>query len=72
MSWAFFPGCTVPVRNLNYELAVRKTARILGLDLIDVPEFGCCGFPHKSLSVDESLTIAARNLALAGALGHDL
>lgn len=72
MSWAFFLGCTVPVRNLNYELAVRRTAEKLGVDLVDLPEFGCCGFPQKSLSVEDSLVIAARNLAIAEAQGHDL
>ena len=72
MSWAFFPGCTVPVRNLNYEMSVRRTAEKLGLDLIDLPDFGCCGFPLKSLSTEEALVVAARNLALAKTAGHDI
>lgn len=72
MSWALFLGCTVPVRNLNYEVSVRKTAKRLGLDLIDLPDFGCCGFPLKSLSVDEALVISARNLALAQAADCDI
>ena len=65
MSWALFLGCTVPVRNLNYEVSVRLTAGKLGIDIMDLPEFGCCGFPLKSLSVEKALLIAARNLALA-------
>ena len=72
MTWAFYLGCTVPVRNLNYEVSIRKTAEKLGLDLIDIPDFGCCGFPIKNLSTIEALTVAARNLALAKAEGHDL
>ena len=72
MSWALFLGCTVPVRNLNYEVSVRRTAARLGLDLVDLPELGCCGFPLKSLSSKEALVLAARNLALARAAGHDL
>ncbi|MEW5722913.1 MAG: CoB--CoM heterodisulfide reductase iron-sulfur subunit B family protein [Thermodesulfobacteriota bacterium] len=72
MAWALFLGCTVPVRNLNYETAVRQTARKLGLELADLPDFGCCGFPLKSLSAQEALVIAARNLALAEAAGHDV
>ena len=72
MAWALYLGCTVPVRNLNYEASVRKTAARLGVDLVDLPDFGCCGFPLKSLSIDKSLVIAARNLALAQEAGCDI
>ena len=69
MKAAFFPGCTVPVRNLNYELSSRRVAAKLGLELVDEPAFQCCGFPVKSLSVRDALALAARNLARAQALG---
>jgi len=72
MSWALFLGCTVPVRNLNYEVSVRRTAARLGLNLTDLPDFGCCGFPLKSLDTKHALVLAARNLALAQAAGHDI
>ena len=72
MAYALFLGCTVPVRNLNYELSVRKTAGDLGLEIKDLPDFGCCGFPLKSLSADDALVIAARNLALAQKEGLDV
>ncbi len=68
MKAAFFPGCTVPVRNLNYELSSRKVAEKLGLTLVDEPAFQCCGFPVKSLSVRDALALSARNLALASKL----
>jgi heterodisulfide reductase subunit B len=72
MPWALYLGCTVPVRNLNYEASVRRTAEKLGLDLVDLADFGCCGFPMKSLNAEEALVIAARNLALAQAAGCDV
>lgn len=72
MSWALYLGCTVPVRNLNYEVSVRKTAEKLGLELVDLPDFGCCGFPIRSLNAEEATVVAARNLALARAEGHDI
>lgn len=65
MKYAFFLGCTVPVRNLNYELASRRVAGRLGIELVDLPDFQCCGFPMKSIDFFDSLVIAARNLALA-------
>jgi len=72
MKAAFFSGCTVPVRNLNYEVSARHVAEKLGIELVEVEAFGCCGFPIKSLSTEASLTVAARNLALASSLGLPL
>jgi heterodisulfide reductase subunit B2 len=65
MRYAFFLGCTVPVRNLNYELSSRLVAARFGIELVDLEDFQCCGFPIKSLSFLDSLVIAARNMALA-------
>lgn len=69
MKYAFFLGCTVPVRNLNYELSARLVAQKLGLELVDLEDFQCCGFPLKSTHFLDSLVIAARNLALAEQAG---
>jgi heterodisulfide reductase subunit B len=68
---ALFLGCTVPVRAQNYELAARRIAARLGLELVDVEGFGCCGYPVGSVSSNASLWMAARNLALAEAAGLD-
>ena len=63
--YILYLGCTVPVRALNYEISARKVAQRLGVQLEDVPEFSCCGYPVKSLHHDAYLLMAARNLALA-------
>ncbi len=65
MQALLFLGCTVPVRNLNYELSARLVAEKLGLTLRDHEAFGCCGFPLKSLDTEDMHVTAARNLALA-------
>jgi heterodisulfide reductase subunit B len=65
MRYALFLGCTIPVRAQNYELSAREVAKTLGIDILDVPEFSCCGFPVKSSNQEASLVIAARNLAIA-------
>ena len=65
-------GCTVPVRNLNYELSARLTAQALGITLRDHESFGCCGFPLKSVSTEDTLVVAARNLALAEREGLEI
>ncbi len=63
--YTLFLGCTVPVRTLNYEISARKVAQRLGIQLHDIPEFCCCGYPVKSINRYAYLLMAARNLALA-------
>ncbi len=70
--YAFYLGCTVPVRGMNYEMAARKVAERLGIELVDVDGFSCCGFPAKPLDWKAGLLMAARNLALAEAQGLDV
>lgn len=72
MEALLYLGCTVPVRNLNYEVSARLTAQRLGITLRDHEGFGCCGFPLKSVSTQDSLMIAARNLALAEKEGLEI
>ena len=70
--YAFYLGCTVPVRAMNYEMAARKVAERLGIELVDVDGFSCCGFPAKPLDWQAGLLMAARNLTLAEAQGLDV
>ncbi|MCB2185666.1 MAG: CoB--CoM heterodisulfide reductase iron-sulfur subunit B family protein [Deltaproteobacteria bacterium] len=72
MAALLYLGCTVPVRNLNYELSARKVAAALGLTLVDDADLGCCGFPLKATDQRAALVLAARSLARAGARGLDL
>ena len=70
--YALYLGCTAPVRTLNYELSARNTARRLGIEFVDINDFGCCGFPVKALDHDTALLMSARNLALAEEQGLDI
>lgn len=65
MRYAIYLGCSVPVRGQNYELSVRAVAPKLGIELVDVDELGCCGYPVQSVSHMSALVMAARNLAIA-------
>jgi len=40
-------------------------AEALGLKLIDIPQFGCCGYPLGSLDYHTMLLLSARNLCVA-------
>lgn len=72
MEALLYLGCTVPVRNLNYEVAARLTAERLGITFRDHEAFGCCGFPLKSIRARDTLVTAARNLALAEKEGLEI
>lgn len=72
MRHAFYLGCATPVKALKYEISTRNLAKILGIELVDIPEFSCCGFPVKSMDSFAALLMAARNLAIAEEKGMDI
>jgi heterodisulfide reductase subunit B len=57
---------------MNYEMSTRQVAERLGIELVDIDGFSCCGFPAKPLDWEAGLLMAARNLALAEAQGLDI
>jgi len=63
--YLFFLGCVIPYRVPSYEISARKICDRLGIELIEMPEFNCCGLPLDSISHEMMLVLAARNLCLA-------
>jgi heterodisulfide reductase subunit B len=72
MRYALFLGCTVPARARNYELSARAVAKRLGIELVDIDGFACCGFPIRPLNKEATHLMATRNLALAQERGLDI
>ncbi len=65
MKYAFFIGCNIPARLQQYELSSRVVLRRVGVDLIDIREFNCCGYPMRNIDFNTYILFSARNLALA-------
>lgn len=65
MKFAFFIGCNIPARLQQYELSSRAVLDRLGVDLIDIREFNCCGYPMRNIDFNTYILFSARNLALA-------
>jgi CoB--CoM heterodisulfide reductase subunit B len=65
LRYLFFLGCTIPYRVSSYEVAARKVFAKLGIELVEMPDFNCCGLPIDPASHEMMLTLAARNLCLA-------
>jgi len=63
--YLLFLGCVIPYRISSYEISARKVAEKLGIELVEMQEFNCCGLPLDPINHDMMLTLAARNLCLA-------
>ena len=65
LKYLMFLGCVIPYRMPSYEISARKVLERLGVELVEMPEFNCCGLPIDSVAHDALLVLAARNLCLA-------
>jgi heterodisulfide reductase subunit B len=72
MKFALFLGCTIPRRVQQYDLSARAVLGRLGVDVVDIREFNCCGYPMKNSDFKTSVLFSARNLALAEKQGLDI
>jgi heterodisulfide reductase subunit B2 len=65
MRLALFLGCNIPARVQQYEMSTRAVFKKLDVDLADIKEFNCCGYPLRNMDYNASILSAARNMALA-------
>ena len=65
MKFALFLGCNIPARLTQYESSSKAVLGKLGVELVDIEEFNCCGYPLRNIDFKSSMLAAARNLALA-------
>ncbi|MCK4304804.1 MAG: CoB--CoM heterodisulfide reductase subunit B [Candidatus Eisenbacteria sp.] len=74
MKALFFPGCLIPIKYPQMEVAVRRTLPPLGIEIVDLEGFSCCPDPIFFQAADKVgwLTMAARNLCLAEEAGIDI
>lgn len=72
-SYSYFPGCSLHSTGLEYGLSTLAVFRYLELELIELPNWNCCG-ASSAHALNHTLGIAlpARNLAIAQEGGRDL
>jgi heterodisulfide reductase subunit B len=58
MKVPYFPGCTLNTTGKGFDNAVRASMAAVGLDLIELPEWNCCGATYP-LIIDNMLELAA-------------
>jgi heterodisulfide reductase subunit B len=72
LKYALYLGCWIKTELYNIEMSTREVMARLGVELVDLPGFSCCGYPLRSLNMPTMLYLSARNLALAEKQGLDL
>jgi heterodisulfide reductase subunit B2 len=64
--FSYFPGCSLATTSAESNLSMMKAARILGMNLIELEDWNCCGSSSaQTMCKNLSLGMAARNLSLA-------
>jgi heterodisulfide reductase subunit B len=72
MKYALFLGCNIPARVGQYDASARAVLRKVGVQLKDIREFNCCGYPLRNVDQKAFLFSSAVNLALAEAAKLDI
>lgn len=70
MKLAYYPGCAAEGSGIEYGMSMERTAEILGIELIELDDWNCCG-ATSGHNTDKLLSLAlpARNLAIAEQVG---
>ena len=72
MKYSLFLGCNIPARVDQYEASARAVLRQVDVQLSDIREFNCCGYPLRNVDQKAFLLSSAVNLALAEKAGLDM
>lgn len=73
MKLSYYPGCSLEGTALDYDHSVREVCLNLGIELVDIPDWNCCGASSAHMTDHEiGMRLPMRNLILAQDLGHDI
>ncbi|MGR6835511.1 CoB--CoM heterodisulfide reductase iron-sulfur subunit B family protein [Syntrophomonas erecta] len=73
MKLAYYPGCSADGSGIEYGMSMERTAKILGIELVELEDWNCCGATSgHSTNKLLSLALPARNLAIAEKTGLDM
>ncbi|MFQ6081376.1 MAG: CoB--CoM heterodisulfide reductase iron-sulfur subunit B family protein [Candidatus Bathyarchaeia archaeon] len=74
MKYAYFPGCSVISTAREYGESCKAVSRVLGIELMEIPDWNCCGAMDAIYAYNPSLSIAlaARNLSLVESMKMDM
>jgi len=65
MKLSYYPGCSLQGTALDYDRSVRDVCRALDIELIDIPDWNCCGASSAHMTSHEvGVRLPMRNLLL--------
>lgn len=71
LTYPYYPGCSQMGIAIEYDLSTRACCKALGIELIDIPDWSCCGStPAHTVDHTFSAALAARNLAIVEEMGY--
>jgi heterodisulfide reductase subunit B2 len=72
MRYLYYPGCSAEATGKAYDISARAVMAKLGVDLIELDDWNCCGATsYFSVRELDSFAIAARNLVIAEEQGDE-
>lgn len=71
MSYGYYPGCSLHSTAREFDLSIRECCQGMGLDLVEVPDWNCCG-GSAAHEASEELALALPARVLAQAERHGL
>lgn len=73
MRLSYYPGCSLHGTALDYDLSVKDVCSRLGVELVEIPDWNCCGASSAHMTNHEvGVRLPMRNLLLAAELGNDI
>lgn len=73
MRIAYYSGCSLHGTALEYEQSSRAMCEALGIELVEVPDWNCCGASSAHfVNHDLAVALGARNLGLAQSTGAEV
>ncbi len=72
MKLAFFQGCNIPIRIEQYAVSTQAVLQKFGVELVEIPEFTCCGYPVRNVDEKAYILPSVRNMAIAEKKGLDI
>jgi heterodisulfide reductase subunit B len=73
LKFGYYPGCSLESVAKEYDQSVRSSAQALDIELVDLPDWSCCGASSgHCTNFQLSIALPGRNLALAEREGQNL
>lgn len=73
MKFSYYPGCSLHSTGKEYDESTRAVCQALGIELVEIPDWNCCGASAAhSLNHGLATGLNRRNLLLAQGAGMDI